>query len=167
MHVPEIIYKIKLKWPKKSIILAFLFTYVVNFILILFFIWLCVNSNALHLKLKVPFSISCLQVTSCLSFYSSRKILFLLHFWKTILPDIVILIDKSFSSSIFKILAWHLPPLFFSAYIFFRAVPVTYGSSQVPGVKSKLQLRTMICHSNAGSKLCVQPTPQLMAMLDP
>ena len=55
-------------------------------------------------------------------------------------------------------------PLFF---VFFRTAPMAYGGSQARGrigaVASGLRHR----HSNAGSELCLQPTPQLRAMLDP
>ena len=49
--------------------------------------------------------------------------------------------------------------------LFFRAEPMAYGSSQCRG-----QIRAAaagLCHSNMGFKPCLQPTPQLMAMLDP
>ena len=51
--------------------------------------------------------------------------------------------------------------------LFFRAAPVTYGSSQARG-----QIRTVAAslhhsHSNVESQPRLQPAPQLTAVLDP
>ena len=55
-------------------------------------------------------------------------------------------------------------PFFF---LLFRAAPAAYGSSQTRGRIGATAHD--LCHipSNAGSKPCVQPTPQLMATSDP
>ena len=54
--------------------------------------------------------------------------------------------------------------LFFS--FFFRATPMAYGSSQVRGLTGAASAGHS--HSNARFEpLCLQPTPQLTAMLDP
>ena len=58
-------------------------------------------------------------------------------------------------------------------YIFFfclfRAAPMAYGGSQARGRirTTAAGLRDSHGHSNAGSEPCLQPTPQLMATLDP
>ena len=54
---------------------------------------------------------------------------------------------------------------FFFFFLFFRAALVAYGVAQPRG---QIGAASSLCHShsNAGSKLCLQPTPQLMAMLD-
>ena len=53
--------------------------------------------------------------------------------------------------------------LFIFVFVFFRAASAAYGSSQG-------QIRAVAAshiHSNARSELCLQLTPQLMAMPDP
>ena len=61
--------------------------------------------------------------------------------------------------------------LFFKKIFFylFRAVPVAYGNSQVRGHIRAAAASLCHCHnhSHGGSELCLQPTPQLMAVLDP
>ena len=57
-----------------------------------------------------------------------------------------------------------------SFYVFilcFRATPAAYGSSQARGWIRATSAGLHHTHSNTGSKPCLQPTPQLMAMLDP
>ena len=49
----------------------------------------------------------------------------------------------------------------FCLFAFSRAAPSAYGSSQARG------LIRAIATSSEGSKLCLQPTPQLMAIPDP
>ena len=51
-------------------------------------------------------------------------------------------------------------------YLLFRATPAAYGNFQDKGrVRATA---TSLHHShNKGSEPCLQPTPQLMAMLDP
>ena len=71
------------------------------------------------------------------------------------------LADTSFTSQNFKNIT-----LFF-VWFFFRATPMAYGHSQTRG-----QIRAVVAglshsHSNAGSELCLWPTPQIMAMPDP
>ena len=55
-------------------------------------------------------------------------------------------------------------PEYVSLYLFFlRSPPVAYGSSQTRGRIGA----AAASHSNARSNPCLQPTPQLMANLDP
>ena len=54
---------------------------------------------------------------------------------------------------------------FFSA--FSRAPPTAYGGSQARGLMGAVAAGLHQNHSNAGSEPCLQPTPQLTAMLDP
>ena len=49
----------------------------------------------------------------------------------------------------------------------FRATPVAYGGSQARGGIGATAARLHHSHGNAGSELCLQPTPQLMATRDP
>ena len=56
---------------------------------------------------------------------------------------------------------------FFFCFLLFRATPVAHESLQARG-----QIRASVAglchsHSSAGSKPCLQPTPQLMARPDP
>ena len=55
----------------------------------------------------------------------------------------------------------------FILFLLFRATPVAYGNSQARGQIRAIAAGLHHSHSNAGSELCLQPTPQLMAMLDP
>ena len=50
---------------------------------------------------------------------------------------------------------------------FSRATPVAYGLSQARGPIRAVAAGLHQVHSNAGSKPCLQPKPQLRAMLDP
>ena len=57
---------------------------------------------------------------------------------------------------------------FFFSLCLFRATPAAYGGSQARGPIRAVATGPSHSHSNAGSKLRLQPTtPQLMAMLDP
>ena len=56
---------------------------------------------------------------------------------------------------------------FFFFSVFFRAAPVAYGGSQARGQVGAVATCLHQSHSNAGSKPCLWPTPQLTAMLDP
>ena len=47
------------------------------------------------------------------------------------------------------------------------ATPMAYGGSQARGRIIATAAGLYHSHSNAGSKLCLWPTPQVMAMLDP
>ena len=49
----------------------------------------------------------------------------------------------------------------------FRAAPAAYRGSQVRGPMRAVAAGLHHSHSNSGSKLSLQPTPQLMATLDP
>lgn len=56
---------------------------------------------------------------------------------------------------------------FFFFLSFSRAAPAAYGGSQARGVIRAVATGLCHSHSNAGSKPCLQPTPQLMATPDP
>ena len=55
----------------------------------------------------------------------------------------------------------------FSFLLLFRVTPVAYESSQARGSIRPAAAGLRQSHSNTESKLCLQPTPQLMAMPDP
>ena len=50
---------------------------------------------------------------------------------------------------------------------FFRASPVAHGRSQARDQIRAIAAGLCHSHSNVGSKLCLKPTPQLEATLDP
>ena len=52
------------------------------------------------------------------------------------------------------------------SFAFFRAAPVAHGSSQAGGQIGIAAVSLHHRHSNAGSKLRLRPTPQLMTMWD-
>ena len=56
---------------------------------------------------------------------------------------------------------------FFYLLSVFRAIPATYGGSQARGPIGATVACLCQSHSNAGSQPRLQPTPQLMATLDP
>ena len=51
-------------------------------------------------------------------------------------------------------------------FLFFRAALVAYGGSQARGRTGATAAGLHHSHSNAGSELCLRPTPQLKAMPD-
>ena len=55
--------------------------------------------------------------------------------------------------------------IYFCLFAFSRATPMAYGGSQAKGLIGAVAAG--LCHSNVGSNLCLQPTPQLTAMPDP
>ena len=55
----------------------------------------------------------------------------------------------------------------FSLFVISWAAPAAYGGSQARGLIGAVASGLHQSHSNAGSELHLQPTPQLMAMLDP
>ena len=57
--------------------------------------------------------------------------------------------------------------LFFFFFLLFRAAPVGYGGSQVMGGIGAVAAGLHHSHSHTESEPCLQPIPQLMAMLDP
>ena len=58
---------------------------------------------------------------------------------------------------------YYIVVLFNFIYLFiFRATPTAYGSSQTKGLIGATAAGPRHSHSNEGSKLCLQPTPQLM-----
>ena len=71
---------------------------------------------------------------------------------------------------------WELPERtkrqFGSVFVFvfillFRAATMAYGGSQARGLMGAVAAGLCLSHSNAGSQLRLQPTPQLPATLDP
>ena len=56
---------------------------------------------------------------------------------------------------------------FFFFFCFLEPTPVAYGSRQARGQIRATAAGLHHSHSKAESKLCLQPTPLLMAMLDP
>ena len=57
--------------------------------------------------------------------------------------------------------------LYFLSLLFFRATPAAYGSCQARGGMGAAGVSLHHSYSNAKSKPNLQPTLQLMAMLDP
>ena len=55
----------------------------------------------------------------------------------------------------------------FCFFAFFRAAPAAYGGSQARGQIGAVATGLHQSHSNVGSEPHLQPTPQLMATLDP
>ena len=55
----------------------------------------------------------------------------------------------------------------FFFFVFFRAAPMEYGGSQARGPIRATATGLHQSHSNAGSKPCLQPTPQLTAKPGP
>ena len=56
---------------------------------------------------------------------------------------------------------------FVFVFCLFRATPATYESSQVRGRIGATAAGLHHSHSNMGSELCLRPTLQLVATLDP
>ena len=52
-------------------------------------------------------------------------------------------------------------------FFFFRVTPTAYRGSQGRDLIGAVAASLRHSHSNAGSELSLQPTPQLMATLDP
>ena len=57
--------------------------------------------------------------------------------------------------------------IFYFFFWLFRATPVAYGDFQGRGLIGAVAAGLHHSHSNAGLELCLRPTPQVMAMLDP
>ena len=55
----------------------------------------------------------------------------------------------------------------FNVFLFFRATSAAYGSSQASGGIGATAAGLHHSHSNTGSELRLQSTPQLTAILDP
>ena len=55
----------------------------------------------------------------------------------------------------------------FWLFAFSRATPAAHGGSQVGGLMGAVATGLRQSHSNVGSKLRLQPTPQLTGMPDP
>ena len=60
-----------------------------------------------------------------------------------------------------------MPQLFFLFFFVFRAAPEASGSSQARGRIRAAAASLPHSHCNTRSKPCLQPTPQLMAILNP
>ena len=56
---------------------------------------------------------------------------------------------------------------FFLSFYFFRAAPIAYGDFQARVWIGAIASGLHHSHSNTSLELCLWPTPQLMAMLDP
>ena len=56
---------------------------------------------------------------------------------------------------------------FFFSFFLFRASSAAYGGSQARGPIGATAAGLHQSHSNMESELCLQPTPQLTATLDP
>ena len=56
---------------------------------------------------------------------------------------------------------------FFCLYAFSRVTPAAYGGSQARGLVGAVAAGLRQSHSSTGFELCLRPTPQLMAMLNP
>ena len=56
---------------------------------------------------------------------------------------------------------------FFCLFAFSRAASAAYGDSQARGLIGAIATSLHQSHSNAGSELRLQPTPQLTATPDP
>ena len=56
---------------------------------------------------------------------------------------------------------------FFVFMLFLWATPTAYGGSQARGLIRAVAPGLRQSHSNSGSEQLLQPTPQLMATLDP
>ena len=62
---------------------------------------------------------------------------------------------------------WNLPIYFILFYFIFLGMHMAYGSSQAKGLIGAPAAGLHHSHSNARFELDLQPTPQLMATLDP
>ena len=56
---------------------------------------------------------------------------------------------------------------FFFFFLLFRAAPMTYRGSQARGLIRATAVGLHHSHSSTAPELCLQPTPQLMAIPDP
>ena len=83
------------------------------------------------------------------------------------MPDIVLVTGNKIINETNTLLLLMRLFFFFSFFLFFRAISVAYGGSQVRGQIRAIAARLYHSHSNTGSEPHLQPTPQLMAMPDP
>ena len=70
-------------------------------------------------------------------------------------------------TAIFSPIKNHCPISFVLSFAFSRAAPLPYGASQARGPTGAIDASLHQSPSNMGSEVCLRPTPQLMAMLDP
>ena len=68
---------------------------------------------------------------------------------------------------IFYLFIYFIIIIIFFFLVFSRAVPTAYGDSQTRGLIRAVVTGLCQSHSNSGSELHLQPTPQLTAMPDP
>ena len=87
------------------------------------------------------------------------------------LPVFSLLLISNFNLlSLERCLTWFLSFysfLFLFVFVFSRAAPVAHGGSQARDRIRVVAAGLRQSHSNVGSDLLLQPTPQLMAMPDP
>ena len=76
------------------------------------------------------------------------------------LTELYLLPRKSFHNLFFFFLS-------FLSFVFFRAAPMAYGGSLASGPIGATAAGLHHSHSDTGSKLHLQPTPQLMTTPDP
>ena len=69
--------------------------------------------------------------------------------------------------SLLEMVTWKHSFFFVCFFAFSWATPAAYGGSQARGLIRAVATSLCQSHSNAGSEPCLQPTPQLMATLDP
>ena len=62
---------------------------------------------------------------------------------------------------------WNLKKIIIIFLFFSKAAPTAHGGSQARGPTGAEAASLHHSHSNAGSEPCLQPTPQLTAMMDP
>ena len=75
-----------------------------------------------------------------------------------------------FCNFLYVCLCEYVPQLRTAVFLLLRATAEAYGSSQARGCRGWIGTSAagLHCsHRNTGSKPCLQPIPQLMAMLDP
>ena len=91
---------------------------------------------------------------------------FTIHIYDNILFMIIYVFSKKIETFIpaFFLSLWVLTRIAFKNI--FRAEPTVYGSFQARGRIGAVAAGLHQSHSTMGSELCLQLTPQLMAMLD-
>ena len=91
--------------------------------------------------------------TSCICYYSFLLLLFSLD-------GLSLRIDRASAQ---KAEFYFSTFFFFLSFVFSRATPTAYGGSQARGLIRGVAAGLLQSYSNAGSELCLRPTPQLMA----
>ena len=111
----------------------------------LFIVWFCFGANL---------RIFAFNTRICAILFIHMKSVFGTHFF---------LLHLSFWKLFFILFIY----LFFFVFCLFRATPLACGGSQGRGLTGAVAAGLCQSHSHARSELSPQPTPQLMAMLDP